>query len=382
MDLPERNFYIELYHTEYGMTQREIVETLSTIHSHHISERQVRRILASMGLNRRKLYSPIEDVLSFIQESLYGSTSRIGYRLMYYKCKQAGLRIPQEAVRLILRHLDPDGVAFRISRRLIRRRYYARGPNYIWHLDGYDKLTPYGLCISACIDGFSRRIIWAEVYKTNKDPEIIAGYFIDAVKEINGCPTILRMDAGSENVTCFRLQQYFRERDGIVQGQCCIVGKSTSNQRIESWWAIFRRGCAEFWISMLHNLLLSGQFSGDEVDKELVRFCFVRILQVRKTIMNELSATQYIFNHTILTTRTIAVSSHYIKTIQSNQHQCLLCYRAFHDVWRWLDTLWTCVYICLLAHYAISFILLCIFGWKHCTCEKLVCYNLPSVCLR
>ena len=30
---------------------------------------------------------------------------------------------------------------------------YVQGPNYLWHVDGYDKLTPYGLNIHGCIDG-------------------------------------------------------------------------------------------------------------------------------------------------------------------------------------------------------------------------------------
>ena len=30
---------------------------------------------------------------------------------------------------------------------------YNKGPNYIWHIDGYDKLSPFGLTIHGCIDG-------------------------------------------------------------------------------------------------------------------------------------------------------------------------------------------------------------------------------------
>ena len=28
-----------------------------------------------------------------------------------------------------------------------------QGPNFIWHMDGYDKLKPYGITIHGCIDG-------------------------------------------------------------------------------------------------------------------------------------------------------------------------------------------------------------------------------------
>ena len=28
-----------------------------------------------------------------------------------------------------------------------------QGPNFIWHVDGYDKLSHFNLCIHGCIDG-------------------------------------------------------------------------------------------------------------------------------------------------------------------------------------------------------------------------------------
>ena len=99
--------------------------------------------------------------------------------------------------RLILRELDPNGVAARLSRRLERRTYTVPGPNSIWHIDGYDKLKPFGLCISGCIDGFSRKIIWLNVYNTNNNPIIIRGYFLESVKNL--CPCVVRGDYGTEN---------------------------------------------------------------------------------------------------------------------------------------------------------------------------------------
>ena len=41
------------------------------------------------------------------------------------------------------------------------------GPNFIWHIDGYDKLKPYGFCIHGAVDGYSRRILWLEVGPSN-----------------------------------------------------------------------------------------------------------------------------------------------------------------------------------------------------------------------
>ena len=44
----------------------------------------------------------------------------------------------------ILHEVDPQASMSRQARRLHRRRYISPGPNTCWHVDGYDKLKPYG----------------------------------------------------------------------------------------------------------------------------------------------------------------------------------------------------------------------------------------------
>lgn len=39
-----------------------------------------------------------------------------------------------------LRILDPEGVSLRSQHCLSRRQYYNQGPNFLVHIDGYDKL--------------------------------------------------------------------------------------------------------------------------------------------------------------------------------------------------------------------------------------------------
>ena len=66
-------------------------------------------------------------------------------------------------------------------------------------MDAYDKLKPYGISISGCIEGFSRYIVWMAVYATNNDPRIIADYFVSSAARLGGCPERLRADRGTEN---------------------------------------------------------------------------------------------------------------------------------------------------------------------------------------
>ena len=95
-------------------------------------------------------------------------------------------------VRLALHELDPENVKKRRRHRLQRRIYHNLGPNYVWHIDGHDKLKPYGLSIYGCIDGYSRRIIWLGVASNSQVPELIAKYYLDAVKRILGKPKFVK----------------------------------------------------------------------------------------------------------------------------------------------------------------------------------------------
>jgi len=67
---------------------------------------------------------------------------------------------------------------------LHRREYISRGPNFIWHVDSYDKLRPYGICImplNGAIDGFSRKMLWLNAYYTSNDHAVVCGYFMETV---------------------------------------------------------------------------------------------------------------------------------------------------------------------------------------------------------
>jgi hypothetical protein len=57
-------------------------------------------------------------------------------------------------VRQQLKLLDPEGVEARSRHKLIRRIYRNKGPNFLVHLDGYDKIKRYGLAIHGAIDGW------------------------------------------------------------------------------------------------------------------------------------------------------------------------------------------------------------------------------------
>ena len=182
----------------------------------------------------------------------------------------------REDVRFVMQQLDPDGMTIRRRHCLVRRTYSVKGPNCIWHVDGYDKLKPYGICISGCVDGYSRKVLWLRAGTTNNDPAVVAGYFVEAIERFGGCPQKVRTDFGTENVTIRAIQTALRANNP----SSFIAGASTHNQRIESWWGMLRRQCTQHWMTLFSCLQHNGHFDGTFVDKSLVQFCFSRLIQV------------------------------------------------------------------------------------------------------
>ncbi|XP_031358157.1 uncharacterized protein LOC116181857 [Photinus pyralis] len=275
----ERDNLIRSYFS-LGLHYSEILSLLLIQHNIILSERQLKRILRRLNLTRRKNFSSFEEIFLFIEELLEGSGRFHGYRWIHLKCLQRGLVVKQETVRLLLKILDPTGVSTRRRRRLRRRDYFNKGPNYLWHMDGYDKLKPYGIAISGCIDGFSRYIIWLQASYTNNNPRIISGYYISAVESCGGCPRSVRSDLGTENRHVEQMQIFLRnnlESDDSLPP--FIYGSSTHNQRIEAWWGILRKHNAQFWMDIFEDLKNEGKFSGTILDKALVQYCFLHLVQ-------------------------------------------------------------------------------------------------------
>ncbi|KAL1276985.1 hypothetical protein QQF64_023658, partial [Cirrhinus molitorella] len=155
-------------------------------------------------------------------------------------CIQSVCSKELESEKIVLSLLNPVNFQAHHSRRLKRRQYFAQGPNFVWHIDSYDKMKPYGICINGCIDGFSRKFMWLNAASTNSDPRVIGGYFVEPLEHLGGFPRLVRTDMGTENVVVRDIQRYLRRKDDDERAaeHSYITGTSTANQRIESWWGV------------------------------------------------------------------------------------------------------------------------------------------------
>ena len=266
-----------------GFTYQEIISFLALAHGITISLRQLLRILRKMGLTRKREKSSSRDIMDALMDELKGSGSSVGYRDMHQHLIGRGNKIDRENVRLALNIADPQGVAKRSKHRLVRRKYVTNGPNYSWHIDGNDKLKPFGFSIHGAIDGYSRSILWLTVAPSNKDPAFIAKYYTDYVKAIAGAPRKIRADRGVENVHIAGIQRFLRRNhgDGLAGSPSFIFGKSVSNQRIEAWWSILQKNSVNWWMNYFKYMRDRGIFDDSSpIHCECLQFSYFGILQL------------------------------------------------------------------------------------------------------
>ncbi|XP_060573061.1 uncharacterized protein LOC132730984 isoform X2 [Ruditapes philippinarum] len=265
-----------------GFQYSEIVSLLYERRGMIISIRQLNRILGRLGLRRHSTHAARQEAYGAVVYELNGSGRNLGYRGMAHRLASAhGIVVPRETVRSLLLSIDPDGVETRRRRVFNRRSYFNEGPNFLIHIDGYDKLKRYGFPIHAAIDGFSRRLLWLEAVSSNNNPKIVATLFLRYIQEIKGVPRCLRMDCGTENTLTEDIQKAFRHNhtDSMAGSKSVIKGSSHSNQRIERWWRSGRQGAFQYWIELFASIEAAGYLeTTNPLHVDCLRFCFFDLL--------------------------------------------------------------------------------------------------------
>jgi len=265
---------------------------LYSVNDIKLSLRQLKRDLARLQCFRRKYNNSLDEVLKIMETEISTSGSMLGYRNLHHKINVIHkIPISRNYVAELQRLLDPEGVSLRKARRLKRRKYVCKGPNQVWHLDGYDKLKQFGFCIHGCIDGYSRKMLWLETSCTNNCPAAMAYYFTEYVKTTGGTARLIRADRGNENLTIAGIQRYFRRTssDNFGGEKSFRFGPSTANQRIEAFWSIFKRSNMHWWINYFKDMQSDGSWFGDDaIHRECLKFCYNCLIQKDLDIFKEI----------------------------------------------------------------------------------------------
>lgn len=112
----------------------------------------------------------------------------------------------------------------------------------MWSVDGYSKLDDYGIQIYAGIDAYSRNIVWIYVGLSSHTAVSVGAQYLDAIRQLEVIPVFIRSDRGGETTVMADIHWHLRMAEvpgapTIPFPDCWMYGKSTANQRIESWWA-------------------------------------------------------------------------------------------------------------------------------------------------
>ena len=142
----------------------------------------------------------------------------------------------------MLKEIDPEGSELRRRHRLKRRVYINQGPDYAWHLDGYDKVKPFGFAIHGATDGYSRQVLWLKVLRSYNSPNNIAGLYLSNVGELQGAPVKIITDLRTENALAAVIHSFFCQYVNAHQ-----YVPSPRNQRIKGWWSYFCKCCVGWW---------------------------------------------------------------------------------------------------------------------------------------
>ena len=140
-----------------------------------------------------------------------------------------------------------------------------------------------------CVDGFSRKVIWLQVCRSNNDPVVPAHFFLSAIEQLYVCPNILRTDCGTENGLMASIQAFLHNDLDTHK-----YGISQSNQRIENLWSHFKRTYTIWVIDYFKNMVNNDALrQGDHFQMECAWFVYSGLLQ---TELGQLKAR--LFQHT------------------------------------------------------------------------------------
>jgi hypothetical protein len=79
------------------------------------------------------------------------------------------------------------------------------------------------------------------------------------------------------------MQKFLRRNhdDELSGNKSFIYGTSQHNQRVEAWWSFFRKSTIQFYMDLFLGLKHSDEFDGSFLDKNLICFCFMDLIQVQ-----------------------------------------------------------------------------------------------------
>ena len=168
------------------------------------------------------------------------------------------INIFSDTIYSFVKQLDPEGILQRTKdAQQSRGEYIVPGPDYIWSIDGYDKLATWGIQIYAAINAYSHNINWIYVGVTNRTTYSVLAQYLKTVKELGYIPDKIRSDRGTETPILAEVHYAIHRMTApdVPFSDCYYFGTSVHNQRIESWWSQLQKSQLFRWRVCINTLL-------------------------------------------------------------------------------------------------------------------------------
>jgi hypothetical protein len=231
-----------------------------------------------------------------------GQIRQYGRRYLITRlARQHGHRAQGRHVRQALQILDNHNMTLRAPgmRRKRQENYIVPGPDWLWCLDGHDKLARYGIEIYGSVDAYSRKIIWFYVGVSNRTQVSVLHQYLHTIKTLGYCPNYLRTDRGRETPMMADAHYYLyhtaclhddtisdKAFDSICFADCYLFGKSTGNVKIEGLWGQLIVGQTEQWMLYFPRKLEAEGWWRDDLACDTVILLYIFIPIIRGEIFN------------------------------------------------------------------------------------------------
>ncbi|KAG6065243.1 hypothetical protein E4U32_007591 [Claviceps aff. humidiphila group G2b] len=296
----------------YGISDTSLLRDIQECDNLPCSPHIIRKIRYQYGMKRRcrteeERVSILQRGLEFMELDLRRSNAILNFGrqlLSHYVRQQGQVLVPRNPLYNIYRQLHPEEVQRRSPGNFkYRGNFRVSGPNFFWCLDGYEKLSQFGFQVYACIDAYSRCIIWLYCGRSATTALSTLKQYLRTVKTLGMRPLLTRTDRGRETPLFVMAQAMLAAANPITvtyedvngnertftQGNrmssCHHYGPSTQNVRIESWWGLLRKGAAQDWICFFSLLVGNREFQKGNLVDEIAMYA-VYGSEVRRDLAN------------------------------------------------------------------------------------------------
>ncbi|KAK6991985.1 hypothetical protein R3P38DRAFT_3409105 [Favolaschia claudopus] len=240
-----------------------------------LSAKTIQRLRKKLDLKgTRQQAATSETIMPFFLE-IRERFPTMGARAMVSLLRQDyGIKISENFLNKFFKEIEPDALRQRVAKKFKQKRFWSAGVMDMICFDQHDKWKRFGLWPHLGLNPYTGRILWLNIWWTNRNPKLVTSYYIIACRRVGGVPLISQSDAGSENYGIANCHTVIRQRlDPTLAGtlQHRWMGKDGLNVKPEAGWSYFRR----WFTPAFENILDDGVHQGlYNVEKPLENLVF------------------------------------------------------------------------------------------------------------